>query len=328
MEQIRRRESVLRRSILSVHSNPNLRRKSYGFTLIELLVVISIIALLIAILLPALGRAKKVARGAVCLSNTRQMIIGQNAYAAENRQYAPRALTKLSQVEVRPWQATIYEYVTGSKVDRSELQRTSTHEYLLDTAFECPQARFDEGIGEVMIQVSYSTNGDLPGVLTQDQFNLGGIGFEHTLKQIERINTPSAALMVSDGPVTMVRLRTSGSKRSILPGLIPTVDVVQSVVFDVVGQQRPNTLQNRHEGAVHCGMVDGSVQARQWANSDEDIPWLYSDRNFTPRPGVSTDDPSTFPNDVKAFWLGGPSRLPNQAYYVRNRITQAGPIDR
>ncbi|MEM9914438.1 MAG: type II secretion system protein [Planctomycetota bacterium] len=65
------------------------RTSPHAFTLIELLVVISIIALLIGILLPALGAARNTARISASASNQRQIGIAMAAYQADNKEFFP-----------------------------------------------------------------------------------------------------------------------------------------------------------------------------------------------------------------------------------------------
>jgi prepilin-type N-terminal cleavage/methylation domain-containing protein len=69
----------------------HLTSMSPGFTLIEVLVVVAIIALLVAVLLPSLARAREQSRAAVCLSHLKQQGVGLSAYSAGNRAMLPWA---------------------------------------------------------------------------------------------------------------------------------------------------------------------------------------------------------------------------------------------
>jgi len=65
------------------------RRQPRGFTLTELLVVLGLIAVMISLLLPALGKARAAANSAACMSNLRQMGTGWTMYLTEHKGRLP-----------------------------------------------------------------------------------------------------------------------------------------------------------------------------------------------------------------------------------------------
>ncbi len=107
-----------------------------GFTLIELLVVISIIALLVGILLPALGAARKSAQNMLCLANERQIGIGCWAYSNDNGGVFPPAWSGASD-----WGVIINAYMaaSGNSTYAKKGDKANTE------ALQCPSAHISAG---------------------------------------------------------------------------------------------------------------------------------------------------------------------------------------
>src|SRR5580765_8587961 len=81
-----------------------------GFTLIELLVVIAIIAILAALLLPALTKAKLRTQGIYCMNNHRQLALAWRMYCDDSRDRMPYA----SEDPQRYAETAPYSWVTGT----------------------------------------------------------------------------------------------------------------------------------------------------------------------------------------------------------------------
>lgn len=106
----------------------------YEFTLIELLVVISIVALLIAILLPALHKARASAMSIVCASNMKQLGMGLGMYIGDHKGWMPVKQIKFRGYAAYCWKWSLANYVGA---DVSNVPGSWSADYLKG-AFLCP----------------------------------------------------------------------------------------------------------------------------------------------------------------------------------------------
>jgi prepilin-type N-terminal cleavage/methylation domain-containing protein/prepilin-type processing-associated H-X9-DG protein len=141
-------------------AHPAARKSSSrgGFSLVELLVVIGIIGVLIAILLPVLGRARRAAGELTCAGQIRQLTLAFTMQAQEKR----RLTVPCERFEVEKWYVALGQYLGAAKSEAGAADEADVVRRLL----ECPQTERDgqkrDGAGTARAQWWIAT-GDFRG---------------------------------------------------------------------------------------------------------------------------------------------------------------------
>src|SRR5262245_24051999 len=145
-----------------------------AFTLVELLVVIGIIAILVAILLPALARARQQAQTVGCASNLRQLFAATEIYATMNRNFMLPSTAGTGSAQSYNWWGvgvfgTTFDMRRGSSVGVMRAQQTAVDR--VAKLVRCPAANRNSYVGGGSMpafSADYCYNGNLGDFRAED----------------------------------------------------------------------------------------------------------------------------------------------------------------